>query len=326
MKYLSKNFIKLFFIAALGLGAGSCVKDFVPTVKSAFSKDMNFAQTEFKPILGIGYNVNVFNDDLSTRPLTFKIVNMRAYDGSNANELLKPLPVEVWKSPYTGEEQSLEEINNKREIVTRPLWEIGLHSGTFTLWREASSDIVRTEPDSCYLFDVEVSNSGGKRYFRNLKLKPQKEIPATGTVSGLIMGDSTRQFIYDTKIWVNRIGEGNAITFKFLDPKLQPIKLSKFNGMTTEDWKSLVHGFDMKFANDSSSVSFNVAYPMPLVPTVNTKYNLSDQAISKFKYNRIAYGGYREQTTISLLYAIPQKGNWEVIVYFPTEAPLFAND
>lgn len=305
-----------------------CVKEFVPSEKAAFSLDMAFTQNEFRPILGRNYNANFFNDDQSSRPLTFRIVNMRAFDGSEAPELLKPFPVEVWKTPYTGLETSLEEINAKREIVNRPLWEIGLHSGTFSMWNVASSDFVRTEPDSCYVFDVEVSNSGGKRYFKDFKLKPQKEEPATAyfSFSENVVGDSTRQAAVESRFWLNRVGEGNSITFKFLDPKLNPIKLSRFNGMTTEDWKSLVHGFNPRFAADSSSVTYDVAYPIPLVSTLDTRYNSGSIAISKFKYNRVAFGGNRIASEMWLAYTIHQKGDWEIIVYYPTEAPLFDND
>jgi hypothetical protein len=303
------------------LSLQSCVKDFVPSEKAAFSLDMAFTQTEFRPILGRNYDANFFNDDLSSRPLTFRILNMRAFDGSEA-------PVLIWKEAYTGLETSLEEIDAKREIVNRPLWEIGLHSGSFSMWNVASSDFIRTEPDSCYVFDVEVSNSGGKRYFRDFKLKPQKEDPSTAYFNLMpnVVGDSTRQAIFDSEFWLNRVGDGNSITFKFLDPKLQPIKLSKFNGMTKEDWKYLVHGFNPRFAADSTSVTYDVAYPIPLVPTMTTRYNMGSVATSTFRYNRIAFGGDRITATLNLAYTIHQKGDWEIIVYFPTEAPLFDND
>lgn len=310
------------------LGLQSCVKEFVPSEKAAFSLDMAFTETEFRPILGRNSDIISFNDDLSSRPLTFRILNIRAYDGSPAPELQKPFPVEVWKKPYTGSETSLEEITAKRDIVNRPLWEIGLHSGTLTMWNVASSDFVRTEPDSCYVFDVEVSNSGGRKYFKDFKLKPQKEIPATAYFGRTenVVGDSTRQPILDSRYWVNRTGNGNSITFKFLDSQLNPIKLSRFNGMTTADWKHLVHGFNSRFAADSSSVTYDVAYPVPLVSTLNTRYNNGALAVSTFKYSRVAFGGSRITSSLDLFYTIYQKGDWEVIVYFPTEAPLFDND
>lgn len=328
MRYLNKYFLVgiLLFLSVLGMQ--SCVKDFVPTETAAFSEDMAFIETEFRPVLGQNFNQNFFNDDQSSRPLTFRILNLRAFDGSNANELVKPFPVEIWTTPYTGEERSLAEINAKRTIVNRPLWEIGLHSGSFTMWSVASSDFVRTEPDSCYLFDVEVSNAGGKRFFRDFKLKPQVENPAIASFSlnFNVFGDSTRQSISDMRFWLNRTGDGNSVTFKFLDPKLNPIKLSKFNEMTSDDWKKLVHGFDMEFAQDSSSVKYQVAYPIPLVPSLNTRYNRGSSAESVFKYSRLAFGGSRISSVFNLAYTIHQKGDWEIIVYFPTEAPLFAND
>lgn len=323
-----KSFNIYLLAGASLMGLQGCVKDFVPSEKAAFSMDMAFTETELRPILGRNYNRVFFNDDLSTRPLTFKIVNMRTFDGNPAPELLKPFPVEVWKASYTGLETSIEEINAKRETVNRPLWDIGLHSGAFTMWNVASSDFVRTEPDSCYVFDVEVSNSGGKRYFRDFKLKPQKEIPAEVAFVEMmnVVGEVKREPNLATNFWLNRTGDGNTITFKFLDPQLKPIKLSKFNGMTTEDWKHLVHGFNPRFAPDSSSVTYDVAYPIPLVATARTRYNDGGNAISSFKYNRVAFGGTRISSHIDVRYAVYQKGDWEIVFYFPEEAPLFDND
>lgn len=328
MKSVKKLFIGLALLA-LSLPALHSCKKYWPTENDAFNLDMNFSVTEFKPILGRNtYYTNVFNDNQSTLPLTFRVLNLRSFDGDPVPELLKLFPVRIWTKPYTGLEKSLDEIYAKTDTIMRPIWEIGKHSGAFTMWDVAGSDLIKTEPDSCYLFDVEVSNNGGRRYFRNLKLKPQVEMASeisTG-FSVNILGDSTRQNINDIKYWVNRKGDGNSITFKFLDPKLKPIKLSKFNDMDTEDWKKIIHGFNMRFAADSSSVTYDVAYPIPLVPTLNTDYNQGTLASSNFAYSRTAFGGSRESSILSLKYRIFQQGDWEIVVYFPTEAPLFKND
>lgn len=326
-----KNIKKLLFAAliTLSLPVFEGCKKYWPTENDAFNLDMNFSVTEFKPILGRNtYFSNVFANDQSTLPLTFKIVNLRSFDGDQVPELLKLFPVRIWTKPYTGLEKSREEILAKTDTIMRPIWEIGKHSGAFTMWNVAGSDLIKTEPDSCYVFDVEVSNNGGRRYFRNLKLKPQVEIPAEASAGlmGNVIGDSTRQALFDSRYWINRKGDGNSITFKFLDPKLKAIKLSRFNEMKTEDWQKLVHGFNMKFAPDSTSVTFDVIYPIPLVPTVNTPYNSGDYATSLFKYSRIAFGGQRQYSFLGINYNILQEGDWEIVVYFPTEAPLFAND
>ena len=328
MKILN-NLISIYIIPlTLAFALNGCIKEYVPTEVDSFSKDMNFVQKEFKPILGRAFSVNTFNDDLSKRPLTFRIVNLRTFDDKPAPELTKPFPVLAWKRPYTGLEKSLEEINNKREIVMRPLWDIGLHSGIFTMWDNSSSDFILTEPDSCYIFDVEVSNSGGTKYFQNFKLKPQKEVPALSGPGNFlnVIGDSTKTFINDAKYWLNRLGDGNSISFKFIDKDLKPIKLSKFNAMSQEDWKNLVHGFNMRFSSDSTTVTYDIAYPVPLVPTLDTRYNTGTFASSEFKYNRLKFGGTRESSSIKIHYNIYQKGSWEVVTYFPSEAPKFDND
>lgn len=324
-----KRFLIVTILLALCLPALEGCKKYWPTENDAFNMDMNFSETEFKPILGRNtYYSNVFGSDQSTLPLTFRIINPRSFDGDPVPELQMLFPVRIWTKPYTGLEKSLDEIYAKTDTIMRPIWEIGKHSGAFTMWNTAGSELIKTEPDSCYLFDVEVSNHGGRRYFRDLKLKPQVEQPAeaSGGISINIVGDSTRQAITDAQYWLNRKGNGNSVTFKFMDPKLKPIKLSKFNEMSTSDWQNLVHGFNMRFANDSTSITFDVAYPIPLVPTTKTNYNNGTEALSVFKFSRIAFAGIREYASLGVIFSIHQQGDWEIVIYFPTEAPLFAND
>ncbi|MGJ1447613.1 DUF5007 domain-containing protein [Sphingobacterium spiritivorum] len=332
MKRIYINSIAIVILSAIV--CIGCKKNF-PEDLDAFSLDMNFTSTEYKPVLGrTTYFSGNFNPGQTTLPLTFRISAVRTHEGKAAPELQKLFPVSVWKDRYTGEETSLEQINAKRETVMRPLWEIGEHSGNFIMHSYANSNILKTFPDSGYLFDVEVSSNGGKRFFRDMKLMPEKErsyepYNDNGSVSPMFMtgvrGDSTRTLMAgsDIKVWFNKVGEGNSLTFKFLDPDLKPIKLSRFN---TTKWEDLVHGFNMTFASDSSSVRYDVAYPIPLVPTIKTKYNNGALAQCMFSYNRTAFGGMREISIIGMNYTILEKGDWEMIYYFSNEAPLFDND
>ncbi len=323
---MKKRTIYLLFVCISIAMAYSC-KKLLPQDLDAFSLDMNFTQQEYSPVLGRNtvYQGN-FNSGESSLPLSFRISSVRTFDGKEAPELLKLFPVSIWTGRYTGEEKSLEEIRAKRDTVMRPLWEIGEHSGNFTMWETANSSILKVFPDSGYVFDVEVESSGGRRYFRNLKLKPFLEQPyaLNGFMTfGGILGAETRTPLRGINVWFNRVGDGSSITFKMLDPDLTPIPLNKFN---TTDWANLVHGFNGRFASDFSSVTYDVEYPIPLVPTVATKYTLDGDAFVLFSFDRIGYGGLRLNYAIGIPFNIYQRGAWEVVIYFNDEAPLFEND
>lgn len=301
-----------------------CKKNF-PQDLDAFSLDMNFTQQEYTPTLGRNtvYQGN-FNAGESSLPLSFRISAVRTFDGKEAPELSKLFPVSIWKERYTGEEKSIEEIRAKRDTVMRPLWEIGERSGTFTMWSTANSNILKVAPDSGYVFDVEVASSGGRRYFRNLKLKPTREEAYSSNFFVYnLLGAETRNILFGAQVWFNRVGEGNSITFKMLNPDLTPISMDKWN---TTDWDNLVHGFNKRFSADKSSVTYDVEYPIPLVPTINTKYNNGEQTSVLFTFDRIGFGGLRQQNSLAFPFSIHQPGAWEVVIYFSEEAPLFEND
>lgn len=317
--------LRLFILIALGiLIAIGCKRNF-PEDLSAFSLDMDFRIKEYRPILGRNTSyVQNFNEGNSSKPLTFRISSIRDVDGKIAYEFLKPFPVLSWKENYTGEEKSLAEINAKRDTLMRPLWEIGKHNGGFTMWEAARSNVVKSFPDSGYYFDVEVSSSGGRRYFKDLRLIPYPEDPySIGHLGINLLGDSTRTVLRGFKIWCNKVGEGNSITFKALDPQLKPISWAKFN---KTDWEGLLHGFNRRFTKDSSAVTYDVAYPIPLVETIRTKYVIGSLARSTFSYDRLVFGGLRVRSDLLLLYQIYEPGDWEIIIYFSDEAPLFTND
>jgi len=327
---MKRKYIQLLFLTIFGMVFSSCKKNF-PSDLDAFSLDMNFTQTEFKPILGQTTQYqDIFNAGESTLPLTFNISAVRTFEGKEAPELLKLFPVSIWKQPYTGAEKSLAEIQAKRDTVMRPLWEIGQHSGNLTMHGTSSSILLKSYPDSGYYFDVEVSSNGGRRFFKNMHLNPLKEQPYAPFVeSGYLypislnlLGDSTRTLI-SPRVWFYKKGEGSSLSFKFLGPDLQPIKLSNFNNT---DWDKLVHGFNKSFSSDSTSVRYDVAYPIPLVATLDTKWTSGGRASAFFSYSRIAFGGIREISGVQFNFSIYEKGDWEIIFFFPDEKPLFKND
>lgn len=322
---------------------GACQKSFLPSDFDAFSRDVEFSQRLYSPILGrtTVFSDN-FKDDFSTKPLKFRISDIRTYDGDPAPELLKPFPVQVWTGRYTGKEKSIAEIEAKRTWEDHPLFEIREHSGEFIMWATATSSIVKAMPDSGYVFDVEVSNSGGKKYFNEMLLQPFRERKYEPNNANSITGNASSEDLRPTSV-TNIIGEEtglslsggdisitfnqisraeNSLRFKFLDPQNQPINPEKFN---LTNWENLIHGFDMKKENEH--VKYQVAYPIPLVsiPTSYTNVQGNQAAIS-FKYFRIGFGGMREESKIDFNFQIFEAGEWEMIIQFTKESPKFEND
>ena len=148
---MRKNrFIRFFCI--LGIGAyfflnTSCVEKFLPDVQEAFDREVNFTQQLYKPVLGrTTLFSNNFQSGNSTLPLTFEITRIVKADGSPAPELTDVFPVTVLKSPYLGTEKTLEEIEAKRTLEYRPLFQIRKHSGEFVMYSNAMSAFVNCSP------------------------------------------------------------------------------------------------------------------------------------------------------------------------------------
>ncbi|WP_316790623.1 DUF5007 domain-containing protein [Pedobacter frigoris] len=340
-KYSITSF-SVFLIGLVLLSTLGCKKN-LPEDRESIALDTRFTQTVYTPVLGRN---TLFSDNFflgtSSQPLTFKIINMRTRDGVEASVLTKKTPVQVWTQPYLGDEKSIAEIEAKRKIENRPLFEIREHSGQFLMWSAARSPDVKTQPDSGYVFDVEMSNSGGRRYFRDFKLMPLKERAfepsVLNSITGLaqyvgltpsgvnnLRGARNGQFISYNDIGVlfkKNEGAGNSLTFKFVDSLFNPINPSSFN---LTNWNQLLHGFNMIKTNES--VKYDVAYPIPLI-AYRTKYTNTngDKAHTVFRYDRQGFGNIREEAYISMDFAIYEPGNWEIIIWFTGQSPKFTND
>ncbi|MGF7230218.1 DUF5007 domain-containing protein [Arachidicoccus sp.] len=339
-----KNFYNTIFLVVVGMLFTTSCNKLLPKDRDAITDDSQFTQTVYQPILGrtTVMDKNFYSGN-SSLPFTFKIINPRLYtDGSPAQELLDTFPVTVWKKQYTGNETSLAEIENERAIEYHPLFEIGGHSGVFTMWASAQTPFVRSLPDSGYVFDVEASNSGGRVYFRNFRLMPLKEQPYEPSNINQNTGQSTAANVYpssvtnvygerdnthmmspaDVYVYFYKSGDGNSLTFKFMDTLFHPINPLKF---ADTDWKNLVHGFNMQMTPDS--VKYDVAYPIPLV-TIPTKYTTpnGNQARVQFKYHRIGFGGFRQDAIVSLDFNIYEKGDWQIVFWFKGDNPKFNDD
>lgn len=329
-------------------GVASC-KKYVPEYRDALSAEAGFAQTAFEPVVGrTTMYSNVFSNpnNSSSYPIEFKMVNARRFNGEAAPELTDVFPVKVWKQAYTGLEKSLEEIEAKREVEYHNVFEVRKHSGDFVMWSSSSSNFIRCQADSGYVFDIEMSNSGGRRYFRGMRLMPFRERPyepsnlnaitgqsvangITPTYMVNIVGDSMRRILgnFEVDVFIREaspetVTGKNTLSFLFLDKYYKPINPNKF---ALTDWNNLLHGFNMRMSD--TRVTYDVAYPMPLI-NLPTRYTTADgrRASVRFAYSRIGFGGMRETSVIGLDFSIFQEGNWEIVFAFKTDNPKFTDD
>lgn len=328
------------------LAQSSCVNNFLPEEQDAFDKDAVFSTTTYKPTLG---RTTVFTDNFnagnSTIPLTFCILDVRHADGTPAPELTTNYPVKAWIKPYLGTETSLEEIEAKRTTEYRPLLQIRKHSGEIVMEAEATSDFVKVSPDEGYVFDVRAENSGGYKEFADLKLQPVRESDYEPTTIDENTGFVTDDYVYpntvtnmfkegtsgyngmlrtdDIKVYFRRNYEDDdpapTLTFRFLSKDYKPINPAKFN---QTDWKSLIHGFNMKMTDEY--VKYQVAYPIPLI-TLPTKYTdaKGEKEHVSFTFDRIYRNNTRLTATMSFDFAIYKEADWEIIFVFEGGTPDF---
>lgn len=346
MKLIRIKIAAMTVFSLLGMCMTAC-KSNLPEDLDALGDDVNYSTSLFEPTMGrkTEFLNPVVLGNTSTLPLTFKVINPRTVDGQPAPELTDKFPVRVWKKSYDGEEKSIAEIEEKQQVEYRPVLDIQEKSGNLFFWDSANSGFVRTQPDSGYIFDVEISNSGGRKYARNLKLKPMKERPYEPSIYNAITGVATNSYTYPT-MTASLVGEktgftiftsdihvffhrdetneapGTTITFSVLDSLHQPIEIQKFD---KTDWEGLIHGFNPRF--EDNKVVYDVVYPIPLVSRRTRYTNPSgSMARSVLAFDRLGRSGLVERNLIALEYAIYQAGHWEIQLRFTGESPQFNDE
>ncbi|MBZ4191040.1 DUF5007 domain-containing protein [Niabella beijingensis] len=345
-----------FFLAGLlvlGLVSAESCKKLLPDDRNAIDPAATYLTTNFSPILGRNYIARgAFSFGESTLPMEFEVLNLRRFNGEPAPELTQDIyPVTVWKTTgagaYTGFEKSIAEIEAKRTIENHRILEVRKSSGDIVVWGDVNSSKLITRPDSGYVFDVKVSNSGATRYFYNLRFMPYKPVPhdphnynlntgmasspaLTSGTSGISLTnfvrsrDNVSMSVGEVDVYFNKLtgGSGNSLTFKFLDSSYSPINPKLFN---QTKWDKLVHGFDMKLTD--TEVKYTVAYPIPLVQIPTTYTNSAgNRANVQFSYYRLGPGGFGVTATLGFNFAIYQKGDWEIAFHFKNTSPKFTND
>lgn len=332
------------FCGVAAMLATSCTS-LIPDDLDALDDDVTLTITEFTPYLGrttVYENiVNVSNK--STLPITFNAVAVRTFDGSPAPELTEKYPVKVWNAAYTGDEESIEEIEAKRSVEYRPMLDVQHNNGDITFWNTGSESFVLNVPNDGYLFDLEIQNSGGRRYVRDVAVRPFKERPYEPSQYDPSSGLATSAFlrpsysniydsrdgtmpVFDVRAYIfkqtDNTAPGNTFSISVVDSLGQTIDVRDFKDT---DFDELIHGFNPRFQD--GKVTYDVAYPMPLV-ALPTRYTDASGSRSRvtLRYNRIGFGGMLQEARLWMDLAIFEEGHWELQFRFNGGSPKFINE
>jgi hypothetical protein len=341
----------------------SCEKLYdLPEEQEFLSPNINYPSQIFEPIIGRTSVLGAPNTDNSTKPLTFEIVNARYGDGRPVTDIFQLKPTYVWVGEYTGIETSLEEIEAKRKMEERPVFEVQ-ESGKFVLWESSTNDLIAPRAaDSSNLvqdrryFDLKITNIGGERIIRDFQLIPWRELPYepnndinpyTGGVApdpkdprnpnkrdyirpsltNLIGAESNRNLVTnddqkDVVVYIRPFEGGNGHNLRFAFWGPDSTTINPSRFNETR-WNDLVHGFNR--VNTPEYVQYDVAYPIPLT-TVATKYTTGGSAKLEFAYSRLGFNSVRTTAYIRLNFKIFREGDWEIIFHFRRELPKFEDE
>ncbi|MGK6351267.1 DUF5007 domain-containing protein [Parapedobacter sp. DT-150] len=345
--------------------AGSCKKVLdLPEEKEYLSENINYGSQVFEPIIGRTNLMGTFNSDNSSLPLKFEIVNARYGDGRPVTDLFQMRPTYVWIDAYDGDEQSLEEIEAKRQIEERPLFEIR-ESGQLILWASSTNELIEPRPtDSSTLvqdvrfFDIKVSNTGGEMYLRDFQLIPWREqpyFPFTDTnpytggpapdpadprnpdkqnyirprLNNVVGANSNRNLesndnIKDVVVYIRPFEGGNGHNLRL---KFMAPDSTFMNPdvFNETQWSELVHGFNI--VKTEEYVQYDVAYPIPLVNIV-TRYTNSNggSASVDIEYSRRGFSGILTYASFGLDFNIYRPGDWEIVFHFRNQLPKFEDE
>ena len=343
--------------------AGSCKEIYnLPEEKDFISENINYQSKILEPVLGRTNLMGSISTDNSTLPLTFEIVNPRYGDGRPVTDLFQTREVWVWDAAYDGLETSLEEIEAKRHLEERPLFEVR-ESGQFIMWASANNELIEPRPtDSSRLvqdirfFDLKITNSGGEVLLKDFQVIPWRERPYEPSTdinpyTGKVAPDpldpenpNKRDYI---RPWLrNVIGESTDLSLRSDDEKkdvvvyirpfeggsgknLRFVFLDKEGNPMNPDlfnetkWDQLVHGFNM--VKTEEYVQYDVAYPIPLV-NINTRFTNGANAKVEFSYSRKGFGGNLTTAAFGLDFRIFKPGDWEIVFHFRGDNPKFEDE
>ncbi|WP_156306884.1 DUF5007 domain-containing protein [Sphingobacterium endophyticum] len=335
----------------------------LPEDRDFISDKIDYTNKILEPILGRTTVFTSMVEDNSTLPMKFEIVNARYGDGRPVTDIFTKAPTYEWIQEYDGLEKSIAEIEAKRKLVEKPIFEVD-SNGRLILWASANNKNLKPRPVDTVLktqdirfFDIKVQNSGGTQIIKDFQLIPwtQRDYYPDTDINPYTGGkapdpqrpkDTTRQDYIIPSSLTNVIGERTQLPLannsikKDVVVYIRPFSGGKGNSLRIKflgadgkfinpvkfnqtKWDLLVHGFN-KVMNPEY-VQYDVAYPIPL-SNIKTDYSNGGTAFFTINYSRIGFGGIRQVGQLSLNYRIYKKGDWEIVFHFRNENPKFEDD
>ncbi|SIN66982.1 DUF5007 domain-containing protein [Chitinophaga niabensis] len=203
--------------------------------------------------------------DRSTLPIKVELADIRRWDGKPAPEMKQEVDAVEWVEEFTGQEKTLEELEKKKRIVKRPVFEISPSDGRLKFRKESY------EMDSAtYFIDVKVSNGAGSRIIKNaLEVKVVKGADYESRDDGAWIvcsdydWDGCSPYFDSINIRIDKFeykGPGNKITVKFKDPNGNLMDPRTFPEGSKQKGKRMQ---DFVFAQRllADRIEYDVAYP-----------------------------------------------------------------
>lgn len=360
------NKIKLFFVFISSYGfATSCSEIYdLPEDRDFMSQNIDYINKIIEPILGRNNIFTSLSADNSTLPMTFDIVNARYGDGRPVTDLFTKANTYEWITEYDGKEKSLAEIEAKRKLVEKPIFEVD-SNGRLILWASATNALLTPRPVDTVLktqdirfFDIKVQNSGGTKIIKDFQIIPWRQRnyypdtdinPYTGgkAPDPQRPKDTTRQdYIIPSYINDKVIGERTQLRLENNNIKKDVVVyIRPFTGGKGNSLRFKFMDREGNFINplkfnetkwdllvhgfnkviNPEYVQYDVAYPIPL-NSVKTDYAESGNAKVKFAYTRLGFGGVRDWAEFGLDFRIYKKGDWEIVFHFRNDNPKFEDD
>lgn len=247
----------------------------------------------------------VMATDESTKPLEFSIAAIRKEDGSIATALSNyKVDTYFWHAAYTGKEETNEELNAKRELVSRPAIDINPSNGQIIIYPEANDTTILSK--GIYHIDVMVKNSSGERLIESaLTLNVSYAAPyffrllgVDGNVKNVIATITRKEVV------------GKRITVRTLDKNNKPINPKELLGYDygtaaapdLKDWHNLGLKNPTKYTEFPDRLELEVAdFPLPFV---------SGQFLTIDMYNNGSVNGAYFNYWFQI--AIYKPGHWDV--------------
>ncbi|MBO9153676.1 DUF5007 domain-containing protein [Chitinophaga sp. GCM10012297] len=203
--------------------------------------------------------------DRTTGPVTVELVDIHTKDGKPAPEMLQEVDAVEWKEEFTGQEKSLEELEAKKQIVKRPVFEINKSDGRL-IFRKESYDMEA----GVYMIDVKVTNGAGSRILKDaveVNVVKGKDFEYRNDYAWIVCADydwdNCAPYFDSVNITIESfkyMGPGSMMTWKFKDPNGNLMDPSKFPEGSKQKGKRL-EDFVFAYRKFSDRLEYDCAFP-----------------------------------------------------------------